>query len=227
MTSFNDGPCARAAMITMLVGVLALGVSACDDDHPSSETKNVDVHKIEALSAPSGFEVVDRKPDLELAKQLAASPIPPGFQIHPPRCSPNSTAVTTEQLGTIATRLFQSATSRIAVVAYDAGPNAPFDVPKECEVFTMTGPDGAGAIFAPWTELPKFPGADAVRASHSVIRDQRRSNSYDSYLYTAKVRDHYRILVAISPNPKLQSPQKQSRAGVEDVMTRAVVAVEG
>lgn len=197
MTESDDKLCARAVMITMIVGVLALGMTACGNSNESS-TATVDLSKLNSLAPPDGFQKLDRKPSLELAQKIAAEPLPPGFEVHPPRCSPMSASLTTEQLKGITAIAFQSSTSRIAVVAYDAGSSAPFDVPDDCRRFSITGPNQAGSITAPFIKIGQFSGADAVRASRSLIRENAEAKSYDSYLYTAQVKRNFRGVAWLS-----------------------------
>ncbi|GAA4757105.1 hypothetical protein GCM10023217_31530 [Gordonia alkaliphila] len=118
--------------------------------------------------------------------------------------------VSESDLAEVEVVLFRSTSTFIAVVAFDAGTDEGFDLPDQCEATALAGPDGAGGFTVPWP-MEEIPGADAVRGTHSILRDTLTDPTFNQFVFLAQVRGTLRVMVVVAPEMNAQ-PRARSVA---------------
>lgn len=186
----------RGFVLCSIMAISAVSISGCGESSDAEQPRQ-SVREVNSIPTPNSFARLE-SPKNSSAKEVAATPLPPGWEFQPKKCAPVSVEVSQGDLDAVETVLFRSTTTFVTLVAYDAGTDRGFELPAECKATAIAGPGGAGGFSVP-TPVSEISGANAVRGTHSILRDSLDSPTYDQYVFQAQVRGSLRVIVVVAP----------------------------
>lgn len=220
----RPAPIAATAIVVSSVGFFT---GPRGDDVDTAIAHSVQINKVTELDPPKGFAKIVASSSAISAATFAAQPLPPGFSVHPSECAPAATTVGAKDLNAIKTVMFRSTSTVVIALAFDAKTPEGFGPRERCRTVSISGPGGAGGFFVP-ADPPPVAGADAAWGTHALLNDGDGTGTYDQYLYFAKVKDNYRVMVTVAPNYRQEElpPHVDPQIGI-GVLQQAVAAMGG